>query len=50
MIMPNAIAAASEGLVALQRIEGFLDRPEAPAAALARYVSPLCILPVACDA
>ena len=34
--MPNAIAAASEGIVALQRIEAFLHRPEAPPAALKR--------------
>ena len=30
MIIPNAIAGASEGLVALQRIEAFLHRAEAP--------------------
>ena len=36
MVMPNAIAAASEGIVALQRIEAFIHRPEAPPTALQR--------------
>jgi hypothetical protein len=36
MIIPNAIASLSEGLISLQRIDDFLNLPDAPPAALER--------------